>query len=62
MSKKIVIYCGVDNKHSAGYIKISESYRNLSSQQKIDLLTDLIDELTFEKNFVNNLDNASNFE
>lgn len=58
MSKKIVIYCGWDDKHESSYTKMPESYQSLTKQQKLILLTELVEELEHEKKFICNQDNA----
>jgi hypothetical protein len=58
MSKQIVIYCGWDSKHEAAYTKMPGPYRNLTKEQKLTLLSELIDELTHEQKFICSQDSA----
>lgn len=58
MSKKIVIYCGWDFKHEASYTKMPEPYRNLTKEQKLILLSELIEELRHEQEFICSQDSA----
>lgn len=66
MSKKIAIYCGWDTRLEASYVKMPEPYNNLTNQQKLTLLSEIIDELLHERNFIfahsNNQDTALNLQ
>ena len=63
MSKKIIAFAGFDPTDRTGYIKWDRSYLGLTDAQKLEFLTDVINELVTEHNFVSkvigNLKNAS---
>ena len=50
--KKIIVRAGYHFELSAGYVKLSPVYDQLTKEQKLEFLSHLIDELTFEKSFI----------
>jgi hypothetical protein len=50
--KKIIVRAGYHFELSAGYVKLSPIYDQLTKQQKLEFLNHLIDELAFEKSFI----------
>lgn len=52
MSKKIVAYCGFNEKSRSGYIKLDREYLALTDAQKLEFLTDVINEMITEHQFV----------
>lgn len=52
MSKEIIAYCGFESDHREAYIKWSRAYLGLTDAQKLEFLTDVINELVHEHQFV----------
>lgn len=52
MSKEIIAYCGFDPDHREAYIKWSRAYLGLTDSQKLEFLTQVINELVHEHQFV----------
>lgn len=50
--KKIIVRAGYHFELSAAYVKLSPSYDSLTKQEKLDFLNQIIDELVFEKSFI----------
>ncbi len=63
MSKKIIAYCGFEAKSRDGYVKWDRAYLEMTDAQRLEFLTDVINELVGEHRFlmrvVNNLKTAS---
>lgn len=52
MSKKIVAYCGFDDKSRNGYLKWDRSYLGMTDAQKLQFITSVVDELLDEHEFL----------
>ena len=50
--KKIVIYCGVNSTTESTYLLMKDSFHDLPKENRIKVLTELIEELQHELQFV----------
>ncbi len=49
--KKIVAYCGIHTNHGSGYVRCAKEYLEMTDDQRVKFLKDIIDELEFEAQF-----------
>ncbi len=49
--KKIVAYCGIHRNHGSGYVRWAKEYLEMTDDQRVKFLKDIIDELEFEAQF-----------
>jgi hypothetical protein len=52
MSKKIIAYCGFNPDSRSGYVKWDRDYLGLTDAQKLEFVTDTINELMREHQFL----------
>jgi|LakMenEpi03Aug12_release.lakeMendotaPanAssembly.Ray.scaffolds.fasta_scaffold5381863_1 hypothetical protein len=50
--KKIVAYCGIHTNHGSGYVRWAKKYLEMTDDQRVKFLKDIIDELEFEAQFI----------
>ena len=63
MSKKIIAYCGFEPNSRNGYVKWDKDYLQMTDAERLEFLTDVINELISEHQFlmrvIGNLKTAS---
>lgn len=59
MSKKIGLYCSHNKESGDSYIKLSKDYINYSNIDKLIFLSNIMNELKIEFNYVSNILNIS---
>ena len=63
MSKKIIAYCGFEPDSRNGYVKWDKDYLQMTDAERLEFLTDVINELISEHQFlmrvIGNLKTAS---
>ena len=63
MSKKIIAYCGFESDSRDGYVKWDRAYLEMTDAQRLEFLTDVINELASEHRFlirvIGNLETSS---
>jgi hypothetical protein len=59
MSKKIGLYCSHNKELGDSYIKLSKNYINYSNIDKLIFLSNIMQELEIEFNYVSNILNTS---
>jgi len=50
--KKVIAYCGFNSQTELPYVLLKQSFRDLTEQQQISVLQELIEELQFELDFI----------
>ena len=54
MTKKITAYCGYDTEYGCdhAYVRWAQEYLELTDNQRLDFLTEIISELQHEREFI----------
>ena len=52
LMKKVIAYCGFNKKTELPYLLLKQSFRDLTEQQQIAVLQELIEEFKFELDFI----------
>ena len=50
--KKIIAYCGLNSKTGSTYLLLKDHFRELSRDDQINVLTELIEEFQHELNYI----------
>ena len=50
--KKIIAYCGLNSKTKSTYLLLKDSFYNLSRDDQMNALTELIEEFQHELNYI----------
>lgn len=60
--KKVFAYCSVNKTTGNAYLLMNKNYSAMSDQEKLSALSDIMDEIKVEIDFINSLNTSSSLQ